>query len=108
MESFLLRIDELRDPNNKTRLIEEIYDNGQGFDKDEEGTRTRVNSRLLVFKAGWLKNQGKRNTKETSLAKWISCDAALMLQMMLCKSTGLMVIPMNIQLSAFCGTLKLR
>ncbi|WML55674.1 acyl-CoA dehydrogenase family protein [Neobacillus sp. PS3-12] len=33
-------------------------------------------SRLLVFKAGWLKNQGKRNTKETSLAKWISCNAA--------------------------------
>ncbi|WP_045519194.1 acyl-CoA dehydrogenase family protein [Neobacillus niacini] len=34
-------------------------------------------SRLLVFKAGWLKNNGKRNTQETSLAKWISCDAAL-------------------------------
>jgi glutaryl-CoA dehydrogenase (non-decarboxylating) len=34
-------------------------------------------SRLLVFKAGWLKNSGKRNTRETSLAKWISCDAAL-------------------------------
>lgn len=33
-------------------------------------------SRLLVFKAGWLKNQGERNTKETSLAKWISCNAA--------------------------------
>lgn len=33
-------------------------------------------SRLLVFKAGFLKNQGKRNTKETSLAKWIACDAA--------------------------------
>ncbi|MEX6700081.1 acyl-CoA dehydrogenase family protein [Peribacillus frigoritolerans] len=33
-------------------------------------------SRLLVFKAGTLKNQGKRNTKETSLAKWISCNAA--------------------------------
>jgi glutaryl-CoA dehydrogenase (non-decarboxylating) len=33
-------------------------------------------SRLLVFKAGWLKNQGKRNTQETSLAKWISCNAA--------------------------------
>lgn len=33
-------------------------------------------SRLLVFKAGTLKNQGKRNTKETSLAKWIACDAA--------------------------------
>lgn len=33
-------------------------------------------SRLLVYKAGWLKNEGKRNTKETSLAKWISCNAA--------------------------------
>jgi glutaryl-CoA dehydrogenase (non-decarboxylating) len=33
-------------------------------------------SRLLVFKAGWLKNNGKRNTKETSLAKWVACDAA--------------------------------
>lgn len=33
-------------------------------------------SRLLVFKAGWLKNEGKRNTQETSLAKWISCNAA--------------------------------
>lgn len=33
-------------------------------------------SRLLVYKAGWLKNEGKRNTQETSLAKWISCNAA--------------------------------
>lgn len=33
-------------------------------------------SRLLVFRAGWLKNQGKRNTRETSLAKWQSCDFA--------------------------------
>jgi glutaryl-CoA dehydrogenase (non-decarboxylating) len=33
-------------------------------------------SRLLVFRAGWLKNQGKRNTRETSLAKWQSCDYA--------------------------------
>ncbi|MDQ0154458.1 acyl-CoA dehydrogenase family protein [Robertmurraya andreesenii] len=33
-------------------------------------------SRLLVFKAGWLKNKGIRNTKETSLAKWIACNAA--------------------------------
>jgi glutaryl-CoA dehydrogenase (non-decarboxylating) len=31
---------------------------------------------LLVYKAGALKNQGKRNTRETSLAKWIACDAA--------------------------------
>lgn len=32
--------------------------------------------RLLVYYAGWLKNQGIRNTRETSLAKWINCDAA--------------------------------
>lgn len=33
-------------------------------------------SSLLVYKAGSLKNQGKRNTRETSLAKWIACNAA--------------------------------
>jgi len=32
--------------------------------------------RLLVYQAGWLKNQGLRNTRETSLAKWVNCDAA--------------------------------
>ena len=33
-------------------------------------------SRLLWMKAGWLKNQGKRSTKATSLAKWIACREA--------------------------------
>ncbi|MBN8234829.1 acyl-CoA dehydrogenase family protein [Halobacillus kuroshimensis] len=33
-------------------------------------------SRLLVYKAGELKNEGKRNTRETSLAKWQACDFA--------------------------------
>ncbi|WP_181347344.1 acyl-CoA dehydrogenase family protein [Thalassobacillus sp. CUG 92003] len=33
-------------------------------------------SRLLVFRSGTLKNQGKRNTRETSLAKWQACDFA--------------------------------
>jgi glutaryl-CoA dehydrogenase (non-decarboxylating) len=32
--------------------------------------------RLLCYKAGWLKNQGIRNTRETSLAKWYACDAS--------------------------------
>jgi glutaryl-CoA dehydrogenase (non-decarboxylating) len=32
--------------------------------------------RLLWLKAGWLKNQGKRNTRETSLAKLHGCAAA--------------------------------
>ncbi|WP_173916776.1 acyl-CoA dehydrogenase family protein [Halobacillus sp. Marseille-Q1614] len=33
-------------------------------------------SRLLVFRAGELKNKGVRNTRETSLAKWQACDFA--------------------------------
>lgn len=31
---------------------------------------------LLVWKAGWLKNQGIRNTRETSMAKWFCTEAA--------------------------------
>ncbi len=31
---------------------------------------------LLVRKAGWLKNQGIRNTRETSMAKWYCTEAA--------------------------------
>jgi alkylation response protein AidB-like acyl-CoA dehydrogenase len=33
-------------------------------------------ARLLYLRAGWLKNQGLRNTKETSLAKWFATDAS--------------------------------
>jgi len=33
-------------------------------------------SRLLYLRAGWLKNQGKRNTRETSLAKWYATDTS--------------------------------
>lgn len=33
-------------------------------------------SRLLWIKAGWKKNFGEPNTRETSLAKWISCREA--------------------------------
>lgn len=32
--------------------------------------------RLLIYNVGYLKNQGKRNTRETSLAKWINCNNA--------------------------------
>ncbi len=31
---------------------------------------------LYVYKVGWLKNQGSRNTRETSLAKWYTTEAA--------------------------------
>lgn len=31
-------------------------------------------ARLLYLHAGWLKNQGRRNTRETSLAKWYATD----------------------------------
>ncbi len=33
-------------------------------------------ARLLYFRAGWLKNLGRRNTRETALAKWYATDAA--------------------------------
>lgn len=33
-------------------------------------------ARLLYLRAGWLKNRGVRNTRETSLAKWFATDAS--------------------------------
>lgn len=33
-------------------------------------------ARLLYWQAGWMKNQGIRNTRETSLAKWFATDAS--------------------------------
>ncbi|MBV8172110.1 MAG: acyl-CoA dehydrogenase family protein [Candidatus Eremiobacteraeota bacterium] len=33
-------------------------------------------ARLLYLRAGWLKNRGERNTRETALAKWYATDAA--------------------------------
>jgi glutaryl-CoA dehydrogenase (non-decarboxylating) len=33
-------------------------------------------SRLLWMRSGWLKNEGKRNTRETGLAKWFSTVAS--------------------------------
>jgi glutaryl-CoA dehydrogenase (non-decarboxylating) len=33
-------------------------------------------SRLLWLRAGWMKNQGRRNTRETSLAKWFATVAS--------------------------------
>jgi alkylation response protein AidB-like acyl-CoA dehydrogenase len=33
-------------------------------------------SELYVYKVGWLKNLGLRNTRETSLAKWYATEAA--------------------------------
>jgi len=33
-------------------------------------------ARLLYLRAGWMKNNGQRNTRETSLAKWFATDAS--------------------------------
>lgn len=33
-------------------------------------------ARLLYLQAGWMKNEGLRNTRETSLAKWYATDAS--------------------------------
>jgi len=32
--------------------------------------------RLLVWRAGWLKNRGERSTRETALAKWAATEAS--------------------------------
>ncbi|MGQ9907196.1 MAG: acyl-CoA dehydrogenase family protein [Candidatus Flexifilum sp.] len=34
-------------------------------------------AQLLVLKAGWMKNMGLRNTRETSMAKWFATDASV-------------------------------
>ncbi|HTE03206.1 MAG TPA: acyl-CoA dehydrogenase family protein, partial [bacterium] len=33
-------------------------------------------SRMLYLRAGWMKNEGRRNTRETSLAKWYATVAS--------------------------------
>lgn len=33
-------------------------------------------ARLLYLRVGWMKNEGLRNTRETSLAKWFATDAS--------------------------------
>ena len=33
-------------------------------------------ARLLYLRSGWMKNQGERNTRETSIAKWLATDAS--------------------------------
>ena len=34
-------------------------------------------ARLLILKAGWLKNVGQRNTRETAVAKWFATDMSV-------------------------------
>jgi alkylation response protein AidB-like acyl-CoA dehydrogenase len=34
-------------------------------------------ARLLYLRAGWMKNRGQRNSRETSLAKWFATDASV-------------------------------
>jgi glutaryl-CoA dehydrogenase (non-decarboxylating) len=45
-------------------------------EKIAEMVRGLETSRLLVYKAAWLKNRGERNTLETSLAKWHATECA--------------------------------
>ena len=33
-------------------------------------------SKLLVMQAAWMKNEGRRSTRETSLAKWHATESA--------------------------------
>jgi glutaryl-CoA dehydrogenase (non-decarboxylating) len=34
-------------------------------------------ARLLILRAGWMKNQGQRNTRETGLAKWYATEKSV-------------------------------
>lgn len=38
--------------------------------------RGRDIGRLLYYQVGWMKNTGKRHTREVSMAKWVNCEAA--------------------------------
>ena len=54
-------------PISEHQLVKEMIANmAAGYDY----------SRLLWLKAGWMKNQGIRSTRETSMAKWIACQEA--------------------------------
>jgi alkylation response protein AidB-like acyl-CoA dehydrogenase len=44
--------------------------------KISEMVKSYEAARLLYLHAGWMKNQGQRNTRETSLAKWFATDAS--------------------------------
>lgn len=55
-------------PIGKHQLVQEM------IAKMVAGTEA---ARLLVYRAGWLKNRGIRNTRETSLAKWYACDVSM-------------------------------
>ncbi len=55
-------------PIGKHQLVQEM------IAKMVSGTEA---ARLLVYRAGWLKNRGIRNTRETSLAKWYACDVSM-------------------------------
>lgn len=44
--------------------------------KIAEMSRDYEMARLLYLKAGFLKNMGERNTRETSMAKWFATDAS--------------------------------
>jgi alkylation response protein AidB-like acyl-CoA dehydrogenase len=34
-------------------------------------------AKLLILRAGWMKNQGMRNTRETAVAKWFATDMSV-------------------------------
>jgi len=56
IEDMLNRIPELDDRHSKNKVIEEYFENQQGFyDKDIGGTRTRVNAVIRIIKANQVK-----------------------------------------------------
>ncbi|OLS26133.1 MAG: Acyl-CoA dehydrogenase [Candidatus Heimdallarchaeota archaeon LC_2] len=55
------------EPIGKKQLVQRLLAHmQQGIDASE----------LLIWKAGWLKNIGRRNTRETAMAKWMATNVA--------------------------------
>ena len=79
---------------------------GQADDR-EDGRRHR-GGRLLVPRAGWLKNRGLRNTRETSLAKWYCTDQPSRARWTRSRSHGAYGYSSEFPSSATCATRRLR
>ncbi len=63
-------------------------------------------SRLLWMRAGWLKNIGRRNTRETGLAKWFATVASERAAATRCRFTGPMAIRTSIRSGRFYRNCK--
>ena len=65
-------------------------------------------ARLLWLRSGWLKNNGRRNTRETGLAKWFATVASERAPATRCRSTAPTATPTSIRSAASTATARAR